>query len=328
MLYTAETKPDNASNSDAYEKFRFVPPLGEGYAGKRRPGLYILRWDRSDLLSKPSLSRLQVSGTSSHPELLSQPVFASEDRVFAVGYDYTPDKRLLGVKYCPNRPAGIWELRIPPIDSTSQNGNDEKPSEIQCTAARLTPAQLSCRCPRILEDTNGQPSHLIWIANPVGGPHASCATIHSLDLETNDQRVLVDTVLDPKPDNFPGLFTVTLPTHPFLRLGTPNGQASFLVTTSNWRSRTVVLLVSLKDGSVHNLTPDDDHHNYSWNVLTTDDHSQIVCTRSNPSVPPELVVGKVTDSVVDWQVVAKPEMSSSRMSFSSLPKVPDLILYV
>ncbi len=313
MLYTAETKPDDNTISDAFAKYRFVPPLGEGYAGKRRPGAFLMRWDRSDPSSEPSVTSLQFPESGSRPDLLSQPVFASEDRIFAVGYEYTPDRRLLGVKYCPNRLAGIWELRVPPTSFEPKLGKDEKPSAVLCTPTKLTPSHISCRSPRILEGSNGQSASLLWIANPVGGPHASCSTLHILDIGSNEQRVLVDTVWDPKPDEFPGIFATTLPSRSFIRVDTPNGPESYIVLTSIWRSRSVVLLVSLKDGSVRNLSLGGDQKHYSWNVLASDGHQQIVCTRSTPSSPPELVVGRVASpSSVDWRVIAKPDLSSSR----------------
>lgn len=229
-------------------------------------------------------------------------MFATDRRIFAIGYEYTPDHRLLGIKFCTNRIAGLWEFAIPEVSAEEEI--------LRCRAVKRTQASLSVRCPRV-HFVDGNPSSLVWISNPVGGPHASCSTVHVCDLKADfwAEKVLVESVSNPQSDTFPGIFTTTLPTEPFIVYN----NETFLVTGSAWRSRTTILLISLDTGKVNNLTPLEDVHCCSWNVLGTDGHNQLIAVRSSPTSPPELVIGQVlSKSDVQWKQIVKPQLTDSR----------------
>lgn len=282
---------DEDKNKETLDNYYFVPPLGEAYPGKKKPGIHLFRWD-SD---KPSVKAVRPSKES---VLLTQPIFVKEDQLAAIGYSYTADHKLLGVKHCPNRLASIYGIAIP---TQAQESSDV---DIQGVISESwTPSDLSCRCPRIVK-TNGVPTHLSYIANPVGGPHASCSTLHFIALETGKESFSTPVVQDPKPDEFPGLYTISIPAQPLLGL---NGTS--VAMTSAWRSRTTVVAMSEK--GVVNLTPDDGGL-HSWTVLATDGVDQLLASRSSLRSPPELLLGKVkTSGEVQWTSIVRPSIPTS-----------------
>ncbi|KAK7684467.1 hypothetical protein QCA50_012414 [Cerrena zonata] len=306
LIYIAEINPGARDRKEGspLAKYQFTPSLGEGYAGKKQPGIFLFTWNPTDTTAKPTVKLLQPIDPPSQPTLFTQAVFVTDRRIFAIGYEYTPDHRLLGIKFCTNRLAGLWEFIIPEVSAEEEI--------LRCRAVKRTQASLSVRCPRV-HFVDGNPSSLVWISNPVGGPHASCSTVHVCDLKTDlwAEKVLVESVSNPQSDTFPGIFTTTLPTEPFIVYN----NETFLVTGSAWRSRTTILLISLDTGKVNNLTPFEDVYCCSWNVLGTDGHNQLIAVRSSPTSPPELVVGQVLNiSDVQWKQIVQPQLTDSLRS--------------
>lgn len=201
-----------------------------------------------------------------------------------------PSGRLLGVKGCYNRPSAIWEFRLPKAGANT--------AQEQIVGRKLTPESRSARSPHLSPDG----SCLIWISNAIGGAHSSCATLHCMDIRSGEQRVLVDTIWTPRDsDGFPGLYEPVLPSKTFVSLG----KGPYVVASSYWRSRTTLLLISVDGGDVKELTPLDADL-YSWTILSTDSKNRIVCVRSSPSVPHEVVLGEIDDDLcVSWQLLVK-----------------------
>ncbi|KAJ7495496.1 Alpha/Beta hydrolase protein [Mycena latifolia] len=308
LLYVAEAREPTGSG----EKFKFTPHIGETLAGKRRPTIFVFRWDASIVPSRLSLALVSPTLDQDHPVLFGQPVFSPLDsgKIYATGYEYTRDGRLLGLKWCYNRPSGIWEIEFPPYTS------DENSSvPLRCVCKKLTPADLSCRSPRIHHDK------LFWISCASGGPHAGTFSLHVCGLTAREltSKVLVDTVWEPRAsDGFPGLYINTnLPVSPFVVL---DGQV-FLVFESTWASRTTVLLVSASDGTVKDLTPSSDGQLYSWSVLATDGRERVVCSRSAPTVPHEILLGHINAlGEVLWRGIYSPYISPGLLSALSILK--------
>src|SRR5204863_10164390 len=104
--------------------------------------------------------------------------------------------RLLGIKYCFNHPCGIWKLQLQ-ADNLELVDKDTSGLVLSCAAKRLTSHTRSCRSPRVLRNT------LFWLSNPVGGAHSSCTSLHSHDLESGEDKLLVDSIWEPSgPDAF------------------------------------------------------------------------------------------------------------------------------
>ncbi|KAJ3537442.1 hypothetical protein NM688_g6689 [Phlebia brevispora] len=325
IAYTAEENTIENSDDDPLAKYRFIPEFGEAYGSKKKPSIFLFSWaSRGQDAPNPSVAPLTLADPPTNPVLLGHPVFASESRVLAIGYEYSRDGRILGVIYCPNRLSGLWELTVPKV-SPHDAGDGTR-----CSGTRLTQNSRSCRSPRVLH-RKGLSDLLIWVSNAVGGPHASCATLHVKDLETGEERILVEPVWDPQQSDFPGLYITTLAPYPFIQLSSSSSSEAlyYLATSSIWRSRSTVVLISLQDGEVVELTPDDETLHYSWTVLCTDGRNKIVCTRSAPCRPPELVVGTIEGpDKVEWQVIAQPDLSDDLQSkldtlSTSIIPIPD-----
>ncbi|CAL1698482.1 unnamed protein product [Somion occarium] len=307
LIYIAEIQADGPKESEAspLSKYTYTPELGEGYAGKKRPGIFVFRWDAEHRDALPAVHLLRPKELPSQPTLFTQAVFATNDRIFAIGHEYTADERLLGLKFCTNRAACIWDFALPSEDNTAE--------VLLCEAWKRTQSSRSARCPRV-HIVDGKPLSLVWMSNPVGGPHASCSTLHRHNFATNDwsDQIIVESVTDPKPDKFPGIFASLLPTEPFVQLSTSESSETFVAISSAWRSRGVVVLISLESGKVINLNPDDAEYHFSWSVLATDGGNQLVVVCSAPTTPQEVLLGKITnDRHVHWQVLVKPDLSDS-----------------
>ena len=302
LLYTAEAHDpaagDGDKDIDSYERFRYTPQFGEGFSSKKRPTLYLFRWGISTEggpgISVAKLTALSFPQSLGHV-LLGQAVFTSEDYILATGFEYTESGRLLGIKGCFNRIACVWMLGLPQINAADTSSATEE----LVFVSRLTPIGCSGRSPRVLLGE----STVFWLSNEVGGAHASCVSLHSLNLLSMEKKTILDTVWEPDANGFPGLYTdYSLPSEPFIRLGS----GSFIATHSVWGSRSTVLLISTDDGRVTELTPNEDKLLYSWTVLGTDSHRQIICARSSPSIPAEVVLGRIDDAGgVSWQLLSQ-----------------------
>ncbi|KAG5350725.1 hypothetical protein C0989_009517 [Termitomyces sp. Mn162] len=313
------------TEDDPYKKFRYTPQFGEGIAGKCRPTIFLFCWKNGPGGHVRVLTSLSVTSEA----LFGQVIFSTRgDVLYATGYEYTSDHRLLGIKHCLNRPSGIWELTPSFLSIDDILSNESKP--LECSARKLTSSHLSCRSPRIFS-YDGK-STLLWLSHPSGGAHAATSLIYSLDITSQvDARKitapLVDSVLKPEQGAFPGLYPdPNLSTYPTLQLY--KSSAPYLITHSIWGSRTTVLLISTADGTVKDLTPEDGSL-YSWKVLNTDGQTRVVCSRSTPISPHELVLGEFSKTgEISWRVLHKPtlpprleeELSNIRASVIPIPE--------
>ncbi|KAG2127690.1 hypothetical protein DEU56DRAFT_820074 [Suillus clintonianus] len=303
LLYTAEASL--STDDDPYSKFRYTPHFGEPSRTKKRPTVFLFRWTRSPASTRAtkeniSLFALQLTQV---PVLFAQATFASEDTIFASGYEHTKDGRLLGVKGCFNRPMGIWQL-IPTLQPSPLG------TKLTCTASKLTSPNRSCRSPRVLYDANHTPIKLFWFSNPIGGAHASCVSLEFRDLVTGINHVLVDTIMEPTTSNdFPGLYPeYNMPSSPFLH----RADRTYIVLQSIWRSRTTVLFIDTQSGAVTNATELGDGPLYSWTVHATDNKSRFICSRSTPTTPWEVLLGSFDqDDTLEWKILDKPILSST-----------------
>lgn len=301
IIYVAEQKKSTEKNS--VEKFRYTQRFGEGLTGKSNPALFLFDWASDKLVSLKYDS----------PVWFGQAVFGpdGDDKIFATGYETAPGDKLLGIKFCFNRPMGIWLIEL----------NASESSTVDCHVRKLTPPHLSCRSPRII--TSDGKTTLLWISESTGGAHASTAFIHSLnitsEIDPSQTRTLVDTIWEPAKGEFPGLYLAPiLARNPRVSWG----QGDHIVIQTGWRSRGTIVLISLYDGVLTELTPVDDENLLSWTDILAVDGNKLVCTRSSFTGPPELVLGEFDAAgSVSWKVIHKPVVSERRTSYSIVLRV-------
>ncbi|KAM6493471.1 Alpha/Beta hydrolase fold [Amanita muscaria] len=197
----------------------------------------------------------------------------------------------------------LYQLSIPTLGRTSVS--------IQCTAEKLTPPHLSCRSPRLFTSSKGPT--LVYLSRNAGGPHGATHALHVLPLATleslpSQPTVLVPIVDDPAPNSFPGLYPPYSLAKSFL-IHHEEWNAPKIVIHSTWGSRNTLLFIDTLTGTVTDVTPIDEYK-WSWSLLTTDGRNRIICARSSPSIPYQVLLGTVSvDLSVEWNVVHKPELS-------------------
>ncbi|KAK0494381.1 acylaminoacyl-peptidase [Armillaria luteobubalina] len=253
--------PEDLAKSPETENFRYMPSFGEGLTARKTPSLFIYH-PRND-----TLSRIVFDDPVIYGQALFGP-FSESATFFATGYERTADDRLLGIKGDNDSKDGL--LTVKPRNTT-----------------KLTSEILSCRSPRIYNQ-----QILVWIANTSGGPHASCSTLHIMDLTPTEgqPQTLVESVWEPKEGDFPGLYLgPALVRDPFiLHHGEP-----CVVLTSIWGSRSYILRISLTTGKVDTaLDVADERNNEFWSyiVLAADGKQRMALTRSSPRIPCELIL--------------------------------------
>jgi acylaminoacyl-peptidase len=113
-------------------------------------------------------------------------------------------------------------------------------------------------------------------------------------------------------DGFAGLYAGTVLARPFVLLG----DRTYLLTRTSQGSRLEVILIDLeRSGSVVRLTPAESSEDlWSWSPLATDGRKWVLASRSTPTVPNELVLGKLEEHdgrpKVTWQVIEMPSLTS------------------
>ncbi|KAH9036678.1 alpha/beta-hydrolase [Lactarius hengduanensis] len=311
LVYTAEANAPENNTDDLFSKFRFLPDYGERYVGRKRPTLFLARWAQNAESRAegaiPTVHGITVPATSDASISFGQAQFVTDDVLLATGYEFSEDGRRLGIMACYNRPTAIWELKL----DLAQD------AIVALSATKLSDPTRAARSPRPIPGT----SAAFWLSHELGGPHASCFSLHKLALhagtagaETATASVLVpvvDKIRDGFMDGFAGLYVDNLLARPFVRTG---GRVYLLSRTSQ-RSRLEIILIDLEQPeSVVRLTPAESSDDlWSWSPLATDGRKWVLASRSAPTVPNELVLGRLEEHGgrprVTWQVIEMPPLS-------------------
>ncbi|KAF9232903.1 Alpha/Beta hydrolase protein [Melanogaster broomeanus] len=334
LIYTAEANPDTEGDiqDDPYPNLQFKPDFGESLFNRQRPTLFMLRWrspvDKSSIArvakKEMSLTALTLPQSLSDTIVLGQAVFATEERIFTTGYEKTLDGRFLGIKWCSNRPASIWELMLPAVDPTTESSLG---TSSVCTAVKIEVPGRSSRSPRVLYGMDGKAKQLFWLSHPVGGPHMACSSLHVRDLVGGtEDRVLVHGISGCEGDQFPGLYTdFNLLANPFIYNMTPS-----VVLQTCWRSSATIVSVQVETGDIsHERMWFGGSPSEGWTVLVTDGVSRMVCSKSSLTSPPKLVLLTLNRgrewirTVLDRSIVS-PEMEEALgdLAMSVIP-IPD-----
>lgn len=328
MVYIAEANAPENEGDDSFTKFRFLPDYGEGYIGKKRPTIFIVRWapngDSVDTPGgniSPTVRALSVpsSATSNAANIsFGQAQFVTDDTLFVTGYEYCEDGRRLGIRACFNRPTAIWELKLDPAELQLEHAADSEPSVladpatalIAISATKISDPSRASRSPRPIPGLDAT----LWFSHELGGPHASCFALHRFDFQARETATIiptVDKIREKTMDGLAGLYVETLLARPFVHFG----DRTYLLTRTSQGSRLEVILIDLEEPeSVVRLTPAESSEDlWSWTPLATDGRKWVLASRSAPTVPNELALGKLEEHGgkprVAWQVIEMPSLT-------------------
>ncbi|XP_039266905.2 acylamino-acid-releasing enzyme-like [Styela clava] len=190
----------------------------------------------------------------------------------------------------------------------------------QQVCIKLTPNDISVRSPRLHPTDN----LIVFLKNPVGGPHFHCTELASLCLPKIDDelsvikvpshQVIVGTVFIPNSeDDFPGLYLLNL----LSNCWSIDGHHLFL--SSFWRSHYCILDVNIVSGSVMRLTK----IGFSTILDVRDDF--ILIGYSTPSNPPEIKIAKfISGAEMNWTTVDQPSKGIESLTWSVHSFKPEL----
>ncbi|ELU02553.1 hypothetical protein CAPTEDRAFT_154305 [Capitella teleta] len=186
-----------------------------------------------------------------------QAVWCPDDLgIVCVGWSHEPYH--LGIIYCPMRKSVLF---CPTLGSIDQ----------------------SVRSPLFSPDQK----KLLFLENPVGGPHFRCSELKMIDWSTKGVVTAVPIVHSAKDDEFQGLFNLRLPK----RCMASDSQR--LILTAQWRSQSALIVVDVETGEVRRMTNDPQFG--SWQFLDVN-NNLILAVRSSPSRPQHLVMGSLPEA--------------------------------
>ena len=166
----------------------------------------------------------------------------------------------------------------------------------------LTPDDRLARSPRFVVVGEDSSSKLVWLSNAKGfDTHGGCVGLHSFDWDGDTganmdaRKVLVVVVNLPEEEDFPGLFVNQLPTGSFV-----SADGEYLYTTTQWRSITKVVKISMSTGEIHpivfNLNSNEKESKTmgSQSLLCITNTGAAIVAQSEPNTPP--VIGYLPSS--------------------------------
>ncbi|OAV99835.1 hypothetical protein PTTG_05065 [Puccinia triticina 1-1 BBBD Race 1] len=310
LAYLAETKTEKdrtKSKSSWLERNRYIPDFGEQLTGIQLPAIFIAStsdsvgdsqkiWAPIVQLTDPStdLSKLVWGQPVFGPGSAEEPV-----EIFCTGFGSLSDHRRLGLIYCQNRPSTIYKLsfKIPPLKL-------HHPSNF--ISHRVSHPDRSARSPRVID------GKVVYLSNPIGGPHASCASLNVYEPKTNEDKVLVGPVDEPESGSqFPGLYIDDLPSQPTL-YDSYQSQNTLIVASSIWGSSKKFLTIDLRSGEVKAHPPPCEG---SCTVLNTNGGRQVLTVCSQTSCSPQVWIGELDQgSKFSWQRVTHLKASTNVQS--------------
>lgn len=315
LIYTAEANaPEVDGNSeDKNTKYRYLPDFGERMSGKKRPTLFLFRWTPEQYVDEdtipgtteakigdpePTVVALKPDLPKSSTFVFGGAVFAPNDKeIFTTGYEQTLDGRRLGPFGCWNRPSAIFKIELPKDIPNDADG-------VTVTTKRLTPPTVAARSPRVSPIDRENSYTVVWLSNPIGGAHISCASLWIL--QQNESKLLVNSVYEPKDlETFPGLYVEQLPPNPFISSDN-SGIPSHLITHSMWGPYQKLLKISLDTGGIETLAGGP---RFTWTILNTNGRRSIIVKKSSMTSPEELLLGHLPQ--LEWQSLDRPIISIS-----------------
>ncbi|XP_017223095.1 acylamino-acid-releasing enzyme isoform X1 [Daucus carota subsp. sativus] len=269
---------------------------GETYAGKRQPALFVVNVNSGEVNAVGGIGKSLSVG-----QVVWAPINEGMHQ-YLVFVGWPSDSRKLGIKYCYNRACALYAVRAPTNKSEAKSLQPGGDATDDVTAYKLTQGISSAFFPRFSPDGK----FLVFLsAKSSIDTWAHCATnsLHRFEWPTDDKfssMKLVDVVpvvMCPKDGCFPGLYSLSMLSNPWLSDGYT------LILSSIWCSMQVILSINVLSGNVSRITPN--NSNYSWNLLTLDGNN-IIAVSSSPVTVPELKYGSCAGATWSWLDVSSP----------------------
>lgn len=321
---------------DGLEGYEYRPPLGSLFKGRRDPSTFLLCFNLGSE-QRPSLYQISPESVSGwvgerqllREALLGQAIFsASGQHIMLTAYPPLQDGRRLGLSACTNRPSAIFRIMVDVSNDTEEvtrGLHDDCGTSVSLYTWRpskwqqLSRSSFSGRSP-----TLGPDHTCLWLESESGGAHRDCDSLWSWhESEYHNQTLTCQIPFQTLPDRtskWPGLFAD--------RLSRCCALAAFnaLALTTIWGSRrTIVVHPAIQEGRVIEVTPlglsvdaavgkssgaeaeqscDDGHELWSYTLLCTDGQSLLMATRSSPSRPQQVLLGRAqANGNVKWALV-------------------------
>jgi acylaminoacyl-peptidase len=343
LVWTAEAKMDpsldeNGKSVDPTSHFsscRYKPDFGERLTGKKRPTLFILAWKTIpptpsssapkaitalyQLRAVPEVHGRQVVG-------FGQAIFGNtKNRLFATVYCTTVSGENLGIVGCYNRLTTIIEIDVSSLpDLTARESAADEEGSIEVPINPLS--SDSARSPRYIESVVPE---VIWLSNPVGGPHAGCSELWAYSLKLQTKRRVVGIVDHPVAlpsshcmscstnHKFPGIYTDQLPFNPLLL-------ADVIAVNTIWGSRRAIIFVDLKSTDplpiAHIILDEPDGAGASTIFLASNGRGLMIETSSGMTKPGLLAIRKLERRDGELRVL------SSGVAQDSLSRDRDVVI--
>ena len=173
LVYTAEANAAAAKGDLA--SFEYTPDFGETFTGRKAACIFLLLLPTKPRGRKITLHQLTDRETVADVAF-GQPIMlpGSLLRVLATGYKSLGDSRRLGLVYCTNRSAAIYELEIAQVEDVwratgavrqSEKGRSARSARVFCPPPGVKVAPI-----------------VVFLSNPEGGVHGGCSQLHAVSL--------------------------------------------------------------------------------------------------------------------------------------------------
>ncbi|KAH7103678.1 alpha/beta-hydrolase [Auriculariales sp. MPI-PUGE-AT-0066] len=299
LIYCAEA---NLPEGDS--RFVYTPDLGERMKNRRCPTLFLMRFGETG-------GDLHQLKTREIGVLFGQAVFGADQVIFARGYEYLPDGRLLGIVGCTNRPAAIWRFKI--LEESTIGISSSDGGVLEGNWTRISEEGRSARSPRVFR--SNETNLLVWLSNSIGGAHAGASNLHAFCFDDagaamssrGTTSVTLATSLD-----FPGLYADFIIRDGFL--DTSSGVCIVLQILFGMQ-KILLLVQGLLTSANPSLCPatmlkGDSPESDNLILLATDGKNKLICTQSHLSRPPSLVLITIqSDGAQLWQQLQRPALS-------------------
>ncbi|CAI9118324.1 OLC1v1019886C2 [Oldenlandia corymbosa var. corymbosa] len=274
---------------------------GESYAGKRQSALFVININSGEVQAVKGIGKSLSVG-----QVVWAPVAENSDQ-YLVFVGWPSDTRKLGIKYCYNRPCGLYVVKAPFLKSEavdSSYSGDNASDGVSVVA--LTESTGSAFFPRF---SPGGKSLVFFSAKTAveSGAHWTTNSLHRIDWPADGKPnqlpkvvEVVPVVMCPEDGCFPGLYCTNILSKPWLSDGCT------IIISSVWRSVEAILAINILSGNISRISPS--NSNFVWNLLALDGDN-IVAVSSSPVDIPQIQYGirKTSgDATWSWLDISSP----------------------